>query len=526
MSRLSLNTKLWLALAITWLGLLILGGWAAIEARNTMLAERKIAIQNMVEAAYGIVGDYATLVDNKTLTLDDAQHQAMARLSAMRYGTNGFMVITTAKPVVIMHPVLADLRNKDVTDYKDINGKLLFVEMVKIAQAQGQGYVDYMARLAGSDAPAPKISFVKRFEPWDWYLLSGLYVNDINTAFAANLLKYLIVVLVIGGAISVAMIMIIRNVKRSLGGEPAYAAGIAERIAAGELTTHIALASNDNSSMLYAMSNMQDKLTRTISRIHSGTETITQATQEIAASNHDLSVRTEEQAASLAETAASMEQFTATVKQNAESARQANQMGASASQIAGEGGDVVRQVVDTMQNITSSSKKIVDIISVIEGIAFQTNILALNAAVEAARAGEQGRGFAVVAGEVRSLASRSADAAKEIKALIENSVNQVDAGSVLVQRAGTTMDSVVSAVRRVTDIIGEITAASEEQSKGIEQVNIAINQMDQTTQQNAAMVEEASAAAHSLEEQAHALREAVNVFHVAGDAEPAARQRR
>jgi methyl-accepting chemotaxis protein len=525
MNRLSLNAKLWLTFAITWLGLLMLGGWAAIELRSAMFNERKIAIQNVVEAAYSIVGDYANLVDNKTLTLDEAQHRAMARLSAMRYGNNGFMEITTAKPVILMHPTVAYMRNKDVSDYKDPNGKLFFVEMVKLAQAQGQGYVDYMARVTGRDIPVPKINFVKRFEPWDWYLNSGLYVDDIDKAFEASLLRYLIVILVIGTAITVAMIAIIHNVKRSLGGEPAYAAHIAEKIAAGELTTDIALASTDNSSMLYAMSNMQHMLAMTIKRIHNGTETITLATQEIAASNHDLSVRTEEQAASLAETAASMEQFTASVKQNAESARQANQMVVSASQIAGQGGEVVRQVVDTMQSITSSSKKIVDIISVIEGIAFQTNILALNAAVEAARAGEQGRGFAVVAGEVRSLASRSADAAKEIKTLIENSVRQVDAGSVLVQRAGITMDSVVSAVGHVTDIIGEIAAASEEQSKGIEQVNIAINQMDHTTQQNAAMVQEASAAAHLLEEQARELREAVNVFDVSDATEFTDRQR-
>jgi len=514
MNKLSLNTKLWLALAITWIGLLILGGWSAFEARSTMLAERKMAIQNVVDTAYGIVADYAAQVDNKTLTLEQAQQQAKSRLAVMRYGTNGYMIITDAKPIMLMHPTQPSLVNKDLNDYKDPNGKLQNVEMVKVAQANGQGYVDYLGRLPGSEKTAPKISFVKRFAPWDWFLLTGVYVNDINEAFTANLLKYLAVILVVGAAISLGMMLIIRNVKRSLGGEPAYAAGIAEQIAAGELMSKIDLVANDRSSMLYAMSNMQDKLTRTIARIRRGTDSISVATREIAAANQDLSARTEEQASSLAQTAASMEQLTATVKQNADNARQANQMGVNASEIAGQGGEVVRQVVDTMHNIASSSKKIVDIIAVIEGIAFQTNILALNAAVEAARAGEQGRGFAVVASEVRNLAGRSADAAKEIKSLINNSVAQVDAGSNLVQQAGTTMDSVVAAVQRVTDIVGEISAASEEQSRGIEQVNIAVTQMDRNTQQNAAMVEQAAAAAHSLQQQTQELREAVNIFHV------------
>jgi methyl-accepting chemotaxis protein len=510
----SLNTKLWLALLITWLGLLGLGGWAAWQSRTTMLSERKAAVQNVVEAAYGIVADYAKLVDQHTLTIDDAKQQAMARLAAMRYPGNGYMIITTATPVVIMHPTLADLRNKDVSHYADTEGKLLFVEMVKLAQAQGQGFVDYMARLPGSEDHVPKISFVKRFDAWDWYLISGVYVNDINAAFRANLLRYLLTILVIGSFSTIALVLIIRNVKRSLGGEPAYAAQVAETIADGNLSHSVELARDDQQSMLFAMQRMQGRLADAIRRIRGGTETITVAAEQMAAGNLDLSARTEQQAASLGETAASMEQLTATVKQNADNALKANQMALSASQLAGEGGAVVGRVVTTMQDIAASSTRVVDIIAVIESIAFQTNILALNAAVEAARAGEEGRGFAVVAGEVRNLARRSADAAKEIKSLIEDSVARVGEGKDLVENAGGTMQSLVDAVKRVTDIISEISAASEEQSRGIEQVNIAIAQMDQTTQQNAAMVEEAAAAAQSMQEQAQLLREVVNTFRL------------
>jgi methyl-accepting chemotaxis protein len=259
------------------------------------------------------------------------------------------------------------------------------------------------------------------------------------------------------------------------------------------------------------------QLTETISRIKEAAETINTASKEIASGNTDLSQRTEEQASSLEETAASMEQLTSTVKQNAENARQANQLAMGASNIAAKGGDVVNQVVHTMSSITESSKKIVDIISVIDGIAFQTNILALNAAVEAARAGEQGRGFAVVASEVRNLAQRSAAAAKEIKTLIGDSVDKVTVGTELVDKAGKTMEEVVNAVKRVTDIMGEITAASSEQSQGIEQVNTAITQMDDVTQQNAALVEEAAAAAESMEEQAQQLSAMMSTFKLSGE---------
>ncbi|MBU7438762.1 methyl-accepting chemotaxis protein [Paraburkholderia fungorum] len=299
-----------------------------------------------------------------------------------------------------------------------------------------------------------------------------------------------------------------------------------ERMASGDLSETIEVFSRNEIGRLFSgIKRMQESLAAMVKSVHSSTESIDTGAREIAMGNTDLSQRTEQQAASLQETASSMEQLTGTVRQNAENARQASQLAVSASDIATRGGDVVSQVVTTMQDIATSSNKVVDIIGVIEGIAFQTNILALNAAVEAARAGEQGRGFAVVAGEVRSLAQRSASAAKEIKELIGDSVDKVQSGSTLVGRAGTTMDEIVQAVRRVTDIMGEISAASEEQSGGIEQVNRAVVQMDEVTQQNAALVEQAAAAAASLEEQTRQLQAVVNGWKVGGEARGSAATR-
>ena len=293
------------------------------------------------------------------------------------------------------------------------------------------------------------------------------------------------------------------------------AVDVAAAVAKGDLTRRIEVKSTDEAGqLLQALKGMNANLAAIVGEVRSTTDSISTAAQQIAAGNADLSQRTEEQASSLEETACSMEELTSTVKQNAENAKQANQLAASASEVAVKGGQVVGEVVHTMASISASSKKIVDIISVIDGIAFQTNILALNAAVEAARAGEQGRGFAVVAAEVRNLAQRSAAAAKEIKALIGDSVDKVDAGAKLVDEAGETMDEIVSSVKRVTDIMAEITAASNEQSAGIEQVNQAITQMDEVTQQNAALVEEAAAAAESMQEQARALKDAVSKFNL------------
>jgi methyl-accepting chemotaxis protein len=331
-----------------------------------------------------------------------------------------------------------------------------------------------------------------------WQVLVGLLVSSVVLVFASLWLA------------------------RALAKPMSHAVHVAERLAEGDLTTAVRPSGNaETAQLLRAMATMQGNLVGIVGNVKSGAQEVATASAEIAQGNHDLSARTESQASALEETAASMEELGSTVKQNADSARQANQLAMNASTVAIQGGEVVGQVVETMKGINESSRKIADIISVIDGIAFQTNILALNAAVEAARAGEQGRGFAVVASEVRSLAGRSAEAAKEIKTLIGASVERVELGTTLVDKAGATMTEVVSSIRRVTDIMGEISAASSEQSAGVSQVGEAVTQMDQATQQNAALVEEMAAAASSLKSQASELVQVVAVFKLAaGQVDP------
>ena len=312
--------------------------------------------------------------------------------------------------------------------------------------------------------------------------------------------------------------LVTRSITNQLGGEPNDAATLAQAVANGDLTAHVQLRAGDSVSMMAHLKAMQESLVKVVSNVRCGSQGVSEASAEIAQGNNDLSARTEQQASALEETAASMEELNATVKQNADSAKQASQLAASASTVAVQGGEVVGQVVETMKGINEASRKISDIISVIDGIAFQTNILALNAAVEAARAGEQGRGFAVVASEVRNLASRSAEAAREIKTLINTSVERVEQGTMLVDKAGGTMTEIVSSIRRVTDIMGEISSASDEQASGVAQIGEAVQSMDQVTQQNAALVEQMAAAAGSLKSQALDLVQVVATFKLnAGD---------
>ncbi len=496
------------------LGVLALTAVFLVSERRLVLAERQSSVRQVVESAHGVLSYYHGLAAKGVLSEADAKKQAMQAVKGMRYSGSEYFWINDMQPVMLMHPVNAALDGKDLSQNKDPTGKRLFMEFVNTVKEKGGGFVSYLWPKPGSDKPVPKLSYVMGFQPWGWVIGSGVYIDSIDTAmlgrsvgFGSGAVALAVVLLLFGWLIS-------RGIVRQLGCEPEQAAGITRRIADGDLSVAIDLRKNDEASVLHAIKAMRDSLAKVVGEVRQGTDTIATASSEIASGNQDLSSRTEQQASSLEQTAASMEELTSTVKQNADNARQANQLAASASEVAVRGGSVVGQVVDTMSAINTSSRKIVDIIAVIDGIAFQTNILALNAAVEAARAGEQGRGFAVVASEVRSLAQRSAAAAKEIKGLIDDSVGKVEAGSQQVAEAGRTMEEIVASVKRVTDIMGEIASASHEQTQGIEQINQAITQMDQVTQQNAALVEEAAVAAGSLQDQAGNLSQLVGVFQL------------
>jgi len=459
----------------------------AIAVRDVVLATDAAAVQAQV---------------NKIKALDEKYQQSAAPLDALFAGA-----VTADEKAALssikdterrVQPLIAKVIALRSAEQFEQASSLL-------AQQVGPSFVDWLASVnklidleekMSQDATAGARALSGSFFTWMLVLCSVAIAAGVSSAWYIG-----------------------RGLLKQLGGQPDYAVSIVTRIAAGDLSVAIHTAKDDHSSLLFAMKKMRDNLVDIVAQVRTGTETIFNASTEIAAGNFDLSSRTERQAGTLEETASSLEELTSTVRQNADNARQANVLAESASEVAVRGGAVVAQVVETMAAINESSKKIVDIIGVIDSIAFQTNILALNAAVEAARAGEQGRGFAVVATEVRNLAQRSASAASEIKALIGGSVQRVDIGARLVDDAGTTMEEIVSSVKRVTDIMAEISLASQEQSTGIESVNQAVGEMDEATQQNAAMVEQASSAAASLQKEAQMLAEVVGIFQLTADTE-------
>jgi len=510
--KMTLVQKLWLPLILSLLCLTGISVHNAYQTRDIRLEERKADLVHVTEIALSVVKSYGDQVAAGTLSESDAKKRAMDSVRKMRYGDNGYFTLLNSQPTILMHPTNPAMDGKNAGEFKDPNGVYIYRNIVAIIKRDGKGFNRYAFPRPGATEPAPKISFVTAYQPWGWIFSTGVYLDDIDAAFHADLYRSLGMLAALAAALSTVVLLLNRGITRSLGGEPAYAAEIADRIASNDLTAVIEIAPDDRSSLLCSMKRMQQQLTRTIGTIKVSADSIATATQQIAAGNEDLSQRTEEQAASLEETASSMEQLTSTVTQNSDNARQASQLAVQAVQVAEQGGTVVSRVVETMDGINASSDKIADIVGIIESIAFQTNILALNAAVEAARAGEQGRGFAVVASEVRSLAQRSSSASKEIKELIQDSVQRIQTGAGYVEQAGATMLEITQAVRRVTDIMSEIAAASQEQSKGIGQVSQAVTQMDEVTQQNAALVEQATAAASSLESQARDLRTSVSIF--------------
>jgi methyl-accepting chemotaxis protein len=511
LTSMSIARRLTLLIASAMLGLVVLASVFLWSERALILEERQAAVRQTVEIAQGVLAHFHGLETQGKLPPDEAKRQAIEMLRKQRYSATEYFWINDMHPNVVLHPIKPELEGKDASNLKSPTGQLIFVDFVKQVKV-GDGFVSYVWPKPGSTEPVPKISYVKGFAPWGWVVGSGVYVENVDAAVWRRAIGFAGGTLLLLGLLAGFGLLISRGIQRQLGGEPSYVSALTQRIAQGDLAMHIDLKPNDNSSMLFDIGVMRDTFATIVREVREGSESVATASAEIAHGNQDLSARTESQASSLEQTAASMEQLNGTVQHNADSATQASQMAVQASSVAVQGGQVVAQVVDTMHGINEASRRIADIISVIDGIAFQTNILALNAAVEAARAGEQGRGFAVVASEVRSLAGRSAAAAKEIKTLIDTSVERVASGTALVDQAGSTMTEVVSSIGRLVDVMGEISAASRQQSLGVSQVGEAVAQMDQVTQQNAALVEEMAAAASGLKSRAGDLVQIVALF--------------
>jgi methyl-accepting chemotaxis protein len=507
---LKVSTRLLILVSAAIVSLAALGGLSLRTLDQALLNDREAQIINMLMVGEHLVAHYYDEQKQGRLTEAQAQKAAKEALTHLNNEGKSYYYARLPNGTNLVHPVAANVGK--IYQSETMDGRsdgIAFTEALKTSRI---ALLTMKTKHPKTGELAGKLNGVIAFEPWGWWIGTGFFNDDINEIFWKSATQFIFIFSIALVTIVILGWRLVRSINRQLGADPGYAADVTRRIANKDLSQRVPLTGVNDASLLFAIARMQDELAGTVRRIRTHADTIADASREIAAGNVDLSARTESQASALEQTAAAMEELTGTVRQNAEHAVHADQLAKRASTAAREGGAVMANVVQSMSAIEGSSKRISDIIGVIDGIAFQTNILALNAAVEAARAGEQGRGFAVVASEVRSLAHRSAAAAGEIKKLIGESVGEVGNGSRLVQQAGITMNTIVDEIGQVSSIIGGISSASGEQAQGIDQINEAVIGMDKATQQNAALVEEAAANAQSLQELAAQLASLVAMF--------------